>query len=127
MYVTPQEAISSIRTVVAFTGEDKESKRYEKKVEEAMETSIKSGIGFAKALAVMMFIIFCSYGLGMWYGASEVARDLRDGCTGSHCKTGGDVLTVFWAILNGAMSIGQMGPNLQAVTEARGAAGHLLA
>ncbi|CAM9809253.1 unnamed protein product [Ectocarpus sp. 12 AP-2014] len=103
MYVTPQEAISSIRTVVAFTGEDKESKRYEKKVEEAMETSIKSGIGFAKALAVMMFIIFCSYGLGMWYGASEVARDLRDGCTGSHCKTGGDVLTVFWAILNGAM------------------------
>ncbi|CAM9316144.1 unnamed protein product, partial [Ectocarpus sp. 13 AM-2016] len=122
-----EEAISSIRTVVAFTGEDKESKRYEKKVEEAMETSIMSGIGFAKALAVMMFIIFCSYGLGMWYGASEVARDLRDGCTGSHCKTGGDVLTVFWAILNGAMSIGQMGPNLQAVTEARGAAGHLLA
>lgn len=58
---------------------------------------------FARALAVMMFIIFCSYGLGMWYGASEVARDLRNGCTGEHCKTGGDVLTVFWAILNGAM------------------------
>lgn len=50
-----------------------------------------------------MFIIFCSYGLGMYYGASEVARDLRNGCTGEHCKTGGDVLTVFWAILNGAM------------------------
>lgn len=58
---------------------------------------------FAKALAVMMFIIFCSYGLGMWYGASEVARDLRRGCVGVDCKTGGDVLTVFWAILNGAM------------------------
>eukprot|EP00752_Nemacystus_decipiens_P001377 g1364.t1 len=122
-----EEAISSIRTVVAFGGEDKESKRYEDKVEEAMDTSIKSGIGFAKALAVMMFIIFCSYGLGMWYGASEVARGLRHGCLGETCTTGGDVLTVFWAILNGAMSIGQMGPNLQAVAEARGAAGYLLA
>lgn len=51
----------------------------------------------------MMFIIFCSYGLGMWYGASEVARGLRHGCVGDGCTTGGDVLTVFWAILNGAM------------------------
>ncbi|CAM9155268.1 unnamed protein product [Pylaiella littoralis] len=122
-----EEAISSIRTVVTFSGEKRESKRYEERLEEAMETSIESGIGFAKALAVMMFIIFCSYGLGMWYGATEVARDLRRGCTGADCKTGGDVLTVFWAILNGAMSIGQMGPNLQAVTEARSAAGHFLA
>eukprot|EP00903_Cladosiphon_okamuranus_P019102 g17578.t1 len=122
-----EEAISSIRTVVAFGGEKRESKRYKSRVEEAMDTSIKSGIGFAKALAVMMFIIFCSYGLGMWYGASEVARGLRQGCVGHACVTGGDVLTVFWAILNGAMSIGQMGPNLQAVAEARGAAGHLLA
>lgn len=57
----------------------------------------------AKALAVMMFIIFCSYGLGMWYGAREVARDIRRGCFGDGCHTGGDVLTVFWAILQGAM------------------------
>lgn len=51
----------------------------------------------------MMFIIFCSYGLGMWYGATEVARDIRNNCFGDNCKTGGHVLTVFWAILNGAM------------------------
>lgn len=50
-----------------------------------------------------MFIIFGSYGLGMWYGAEEVADDLRDHCTGSDCRTGGQVMTVFWAILNGAM------------------------
>ncbi|CAM9376907.1 unnamed protein product [Laminaria digitata] len=121
-----EEAISSIRTVAAFTGEKKECKRYEGKVDEAMETSIKAGIGMASALGLMMFIIFCSYGLGMWYGAREVARDIRRDCLGEGCKTGGDVLTVFWAILQGAMSIGQMGPNIQAVAEARGAAGHLL-
>lgn len=40
-----QEVISSIRTVAAFTGEKKESKRYEAKVNEAMRTSILSGIG----------------------------------------------------------------------------------
>lgn len=45
MAATRQEAISSIRTVVAFGGEKKECKRYESKVEEAMDTSIESGIG----------------------------------------------------------------------------------
>jgi hypothetical protein len=29
----------------------------------------------------------------------QVANDLRRGCVGSDCKTGGDVLTVFWAVL----------------------------
>ncbi|CAN0230516.1 unnamed protein product [Ascophyllum nodosum] len=122
-----EEAISSIRTVAAFTGERKEAARYEEKVDEATETSVAAGVGIGRAFGVMMFIIFCSYGLGMWYGASEVARDIRRGCLGEGCKTGGEVLTVFWAILNGAMSIGQMAPNLQSVAEARGAAGHLLA
>lgn len=55
------------------------------------------------AYGVMMFIIFSSYGLGMWYGAKEVARDIRRGCVGDGCKTGGEVLTVFWAVLQGAM------------------------
>lgn len=55
------------------------------------------------AYGVMMFIIFSSYGLGMWYGAREVARDIRRGCVGDGCKSGGDVLTVFWAVLQGAM------------------------
>lgn len=58
---------------------------------------------FGIALGLMMFLIFSSYGLGMWYGAREVARDLRRGCVGGGCKSGGDVLTVFWSILNGAM------------------------
>eukprot|EP00953_Heterococcus_sp_UTEX-ZZ885_P010963 6363-Heterococcus_DN1.PRE.1 len=88
----------------------------------------------------------------------QVANDLRRGCVGSDCKTGGDVLTVFWAVLQalpchassggavslwhdlhtsycssvrhnqctqGAMSIGQCGPNFNAIAQARGAAGHL--
>ncbi len=40
---------------------------------------------------------------------------------------GGDVITVFFAILVGAFQIGQAGPNVLNVTEARGAAGEIYA
>ena len=40
--------------------------------------------------------------------------------------TGGDVLVVFWSILFASMSIGQCGPQLSAVAEAKGAAAKLI-
>lgn len=45
LFLGGQEVISSIRTVAAFTGEKKETARYEDRVNKAMETSIKAGIG----------------------------------------------------------------------------------
>lgn len=39
-----QEVISSIRTVAAFSGERKETARYDDKVEKAAATAIKSGM-----------------------------------------------------------------------------------
>lgn len=38
--------ISSIRTVAAFTGENKEIQRYEEKQDEALLTAIKAGVGY---------------------------------------------------------------------------------
>ena len=55
-----------------------------------------------------------------WYrfGAYLVAEGLGQG---------GDVITVFFAILVGAFQIGQAGPNLLNLTEARGAATEIYA
>ena len=38
---------------------------------------------------------------------------------------GGDIITVFFAILVGAFQLGQAGPNLLNISESRGAAGEI--
>lgn len=124
-----EQAISSIRTVAAFTGEE-EADRYSVRLLKAQSVGVKSGRAIAQGLATVLFIIFASYGLGMWYGAKEIVDDHEahpDCVSAGNCKVnGGDVLVVFWSILFASMSIGQCGPQLSAVAEAKGAAAKLI-
>ena len=75
-----EQAIASIRTVAAFTGERKEADRYALKLERAQGVGIQSGTAIARGLACVLFIIFASYGLGMWFGAK-----VREGCVVCVC------------------------------------------
>jgi ATP-binding cassette subfamily B (MDR/TAP) protein 1 len=120
-----EESLSSIRTVVSCQMERREIQRYVHGLEKAMECSIASGYRLAGAFSTFLFLIFGTYGLGLWFGSRLIIKDLRDGCV-EDCHTGGDVLVVFWSILNGAMGLSQCSPNLQALTEARGAAAWIL-
>lgn len=61
-----EQAIASIRTVAAFTGERKEADRYAAKLGKAQAVGVQSGTAIARGLACVLFIIFASYGLGMW-------------------------------------------------------------
>jgi len=53
---------------------------------------------------MLMLILFGSYALGLWFGGHLILQDLIHQCT-SKCHTGGNVLTVFWGVLFGAMSL----------------------
>ncbi|KAM3576986.1 hypothetical protein VYU27_001127 [Nannochloropsis oceanica] len=125
-----EQAISSIRTVAAFTGERREADRYTVKILKAQSIGVKSGRAIAQGLGTVLFIIFASYGLGMWFGAKEIVDDheAHPECVeaGTCNINGGDVLVVFWSILFASMSIGQCGPQLSAVAEAKGAAAKLI-
>ena len=61
-----------MRTVAAFNGERVECARYQNKLDTAKESAIAAGIRTGILLGVMLFIIFCSYAVGMVFGASEV-------------------------------------------------------
>ena len=128
-----EQAIASIRTVTAFNGGFKESNRYKAKLLAAESIGIASGNAIARGIGSVLFIIFASYGLGMWFGASEIIDGIKNkGCSPQNedepldCVTSGDVLTVFWSVIFGAMSLGQCGPNISAVAEAKGAAAKLI-
>ncbi|XP_055511581.1 ATP-binding cassette, sub-family B (MDR/TAP), member 4 [Leucoraja erinacea] len=108
-----EEALSSIRTVVAFGGQKKEVDRYLKNLIEGQKLGIKKAISSNIAIGLTFLIIYGSYALAFWYGSTLVLDE---------DYTIGTVLTVFFAVLIGAFSIGQSSPHIEAFASARGAA-----
>ncbi|KAM4688617.1 ATP-binding cassette sub-family B member 5-like [Discoglossus pictus] len=109
-----EEVLSSIRTVVAFGGQDKEIKRYTNNLGEAKKIGIKKAIASQLAVGIMYFIIYASYGLGYWYGTTLIL--------GESGYTIGDVFIVLFCVVLSSYCIGQASSHLEAFSVARGAA-----
>ncbi|XP_031794385.1 ATP-dependent translocase ABCB1 [Sarcophilus harrisii] len=108
-----EEVLAAIRTVIAFGGQKKALKRYNRNLEEAKNIGIKKAITANISMGIAFLLIYASYALAFWYGTSLIL---------SKEYSIGQVLTVFFSILMGAYSIGQASPNIAAFANARGAA-----
>ncbi|XP_030604928.1 ATP-dependent translocase ABCB1 [Archocentrus centrarchus] len=108
-----EEVISSIRTVFAFSGQEKEIERYHKNLEEAKRVGIKKAISSNVSMGVTFLFIYLSYALAFWYGSTLIIADEY---------TIGTLLTVFFVVLIGAFALGQTSPNIETFANARGAA-----
>lgn len=113
-----EEVISSIRTVAAFGGEDLEKKRYDSTLQFALRTGIKKAQATGAGIGVTMFVMFSSYALAFWYGNELIT---------SGKMTAGEILSVFFSIIIGAMSLGQAAPAVTAFTTGIGAAAKIYA
>ncbi|EPZ30847.1 ABC transporter domain-containing protein [Rozella allomycis CSF55] len=107
------EVLSSIRTVIAFQAQEKEANRYDEILKNSLKARVKrallSGIGFA----MVGFFIYAFIALGLWYGSTLISDGIY---------SGGNVVTVFFAFLIGAFSLGNLGPYISAFGNAQGAA-----
>ncbi|KAG9292637.1 hypothetical protein G9A89_007009 [Geosiphon pyriformis] len=113
-----EQVFSSIKTIAAFGGQQREADRYLKKLDESYSIGKKQGLITGAGVGSIMFIIFATYALAFFYGAKLVVNgDL----------TGGQVVNVFFAILLGAFALGNASPNFAAVGSALGAAAKLYA
>ncbi|XP_062395061.1 ATP-binding cassette, sub-family B (MDR/TAP), member 4 [Sardina pilchardus] len=108
-----EEVLSAVRTVYAFGGEKKEIERYNGNLVDAKNLGVKKAITVNMAVGFTYSIMYMSYALAFWYGSTLIIA-------GEY--TIGSVLTVFFAVIIGAFSIGQTSPNIQAFSSARGAA-----
>ncbi|XP_040901258.1 ATP-binding cassette, sub-family B (MDR/TAP), member 4 [Toxotes jaculatrix] len=108
-----EEVLSAIRTVFAFSGQEREIKRYHKNLEDAKRMGIKKAISANIAMGFTFLMIYLSYALAFWYGSTLVLNKEY---------TIGTVLTVFFVVLIGAFTVGQTSPNIQTFASARGAA-----
>nr|XP_020462921.1 multidrug resistance protein 1-like [Monopterus albus]XP_020462922.1 multidrug resistance protein 1-like [Monopterus albus] len=108
-----EEVLSAIRTVFAFSGQNREIRRYQKNLEDAKNMGIKKAISANIAMGFTFLMIYLSYAVAFWYGSTLIL-------SGEY--TIGSVLTVFFVVLIGAFTLGQTSPNIQTFASARGAA-----
>jgi len=111
-----QEALSAIRTVASFTLQDQITAQYEVEAEVIAAGARQIGKSANMAFGTFMCVNFSGYALALWYGSTLV----EDGHT-----TGGEVLTVFWAIMMGGMGLATIANSLQAIIKGRVAGHHL--
>ncbi|KAK8718207.1 hypothetical protein V6N13_045450 [Hibiscus sabdariffa] len=107
------QTIGSIRTVASFTGEKQAISNYNKFLVTAYKSGIKEGTAAGLGVGVVMLIVFCSYGLAVWFGGKMI---LERG------YTGGKVNNVIMAVLIGSMSLGQASPCMSAFAAGQAAA-----
>ncbi|KAG7390659.1 Antigen peptide transporter 2 [Phytophthora pseudosyringae] len=119
-----QEALSNVRTVHMFNSINHFIAKYQDALGLSTKAGIKKGFAVGWGTGIMFGTVFCTYAGGMYFGALMVANDNLDGnhCTGQGCYNGGRVLTVFFAVIMGAMALGQAAPSAEAITSARAAA-----
>ncbi|CAL1267612.1 unnamed protein product [Larinioides sclopetarius] len=114
-----EEALSSIRTVVAFGGEQKEIQRYDKCLAPARKKGIKRGFMTSIGSGLTWFCIFAGYALAFWYGVKLIVDD-KDNPNPEY--TAGTLLIVFSNIMTASMFFGQTAPYFEAFALARGGA-----
>ncbi|XP_034429802.1 bile salt export pump isoform X2 [Hippoglossus hippoglossus] len=108
------EVLSSIRTVAAFGGEEKEAERYDRNLVEALSWGVRKGMVLGLFQGFMWCIVFLCYALSFWYG-SQLVIETKELSPGS-------LVQVFFAVLIGAINLGQASSCLQAFASGRAAA-----
>ncbi|KAF8981424.1 Multidrug resistance protein 1 [Entomortierella lignicola] len=108
-----EQTFSSIRTVVSFGGQKRETDAYIRELDAAFATGKKRAIATGIGLGAFMLILFSTYSLSFWFGGHQV----YDGN-----MLPGQVLNVFMGMIIGAFALGNIGTNVSAFASAQGAA-----
>ncbi|KAG4060059.1 ABC transporter B family member 2 [Phytophthora cactorum] len=113
-----EETLGSIRTVASLNGEKKAIAKFEDKVLIAEQGNIEMHKTSSLVLAGFLSSSWVMQAIGLWYGGWKTSQ----GDT-----TPGDVFAAFFAVMMGTGSLGQISPNITAVSTAIGAAKELFA
>ncbi|XP_056145780.1 bile salt export pump [Lampris incognitus] len=108
------EVLSSIRTVAAFGGEEREAERYDTSLVEAQNWGVKKGTIIGVFQGFIWSIILLCFALAFWYG-SKLVIDTKE-------LSPGGLMQVFFGVLIAALNLGQTSPCLEAFASGLAAA-----
>lgn len=112
-----EEVLSSIRTVIAFDGQEKETQRFQYHVETARKAAVRRGLATACIAALAQGFPFLTFSLGFWYGSVQLMSAYQEGAG----YAVSDVLIVFFCALGGSTMMGTIAPYLETFAGARAA------
>ncbi|VEN35825.1 unnamed protein product [Callosobruchus maculatus] len=117
-----EEVLSSIRTVVAFSGQHKEMLRYNRNLSFARKNNIKRDTFQGMAWGSLWLIIYGSYALAFWYGVKLILEEKGLPHPTYSIKI---MITVFFSVMTGSMNFGMASPYLEAFSIAKAAGGKI--
>ncbi|CAL4954975.1 unnamed protein product [Urochloa decumbens] len=107
-----EQTIGAIKTVVCFNGEKHAIAMYNKFIHNTYKATVEEGITNGCGRGSVIFIFFASYGLAIWYGAKLIL---------TRGYSGGDIVSVVFAVMVGALSLGQATPCIVAFSTGQSA------
>jgi len=110
------QAINAIKIVQAFGMEKSEIINYNTYLTKAKAAGIKSNLKGSIAVAFFFIIIYGTYSYAFYIGSLLVSEGVINPTTNKFYSAG-DVISVFFGILFGMMSLGMISPNLKVVSE----------
>ncbi|EKX40649.1 hypothetical protein GUITHDRAFT_113183 [Guillardia theta CCMP2712] len=119
--VVSQESLSNIRTVKQLGIGTVVGRQYGESLVTAEKSGIKGGLMNGIGFGLSTGIIFAFFGFTMWFGGYLIANQVKATYTGQPWNAG-DVITVTFALLLGAMSLGQVQAPVTAILLGRAAA-----
>ena len=113
-----EQALNAIKVVFAFGQEETEIKNYEKYLERAKKTGIKTHMIGAIAIGGFFSTIYGYYAYSFFVGSYMVTKEIKNTNSGNNYSSG-DIISCFLGVVYGIFSIGFATPNLKALTEGR--------
>lgn len=104
-----EEVISSIRVTQSFGTQEKLAAMYDKYLEKSEKAGFKKSLSLGIMLGCIFFVMYSAYALAFWEGSRLLLKGEI---------TTGKVINVFFAVIIGSFSLGQIAPNIQAFTYA---------
>ncbi|KAI0789769.1 P-loop containing nucleoside triphosphate hydrolase protein [Abortiporus biennis] len=111
-----EEVISTVRTAQAFGTQETLAELYDGHIKQSKSVDMKSAAWQGCGMAIFFFTIYAGYALTFDFGTTLINQ--------GHANSG-MVINVFMAILIGSLSLALLAPEMQAITQARGAAAKL--
>ncbi|KAJ6938350.1 ABC transporter B family member 13-like [Populus alba x Populus x berolinensis] len=111
------EAISQIRTIYSFVGEEKAIEEYSKSLKKALKLGKKSGVAKGVGIGSTYGLLFCAWSMLLWYSSILVRRGDTNGAK---------AFTVIINAIFSGFALGQAAPNIAAISKGRAAAASIM-
>uniref|UniRef100_A0A2P2K8X3 Uncharacterized protein MANES_15G186400 n=3 Tax=Rhizophora mucronata TaxID=61149 RepID=A0A2P2K8X3_RHIMU len=108
-----EEVIGNVRTVQAFTGEERAVKSYREALRNTYQYGKKAGLAKGLGLGTMHCVLFLSWALLVWFTSKVVHKGIANG---------GESFTTMLNVVIAGLSLGQAAPDISAFVRAQAAA-----